>query len=426
MSLILVGLSRSTADLGLLERVSLEGDRLSKALDDLVGGDNLSEAVVISTCLRTEVVAIAERFHQGAAEIRDVLARYGGIALDELGDSLFAYFEESAVAHLFRVAAGLDSAVPGEGEVLAQVRGAWEQARSAGAAGPRLDAVFRHAVEAGKRVRSETAIARGVTSLSQAALSLGVSEVGGLDGRSVLLVGAGQMGQGILDALAGRRRDGVPADVVVCSRSEERAGTLVHHAGARWRPFAEVVDALVGADLVLCQTSSPDPVLSRELVERVMAARPERPLVVVDLAMPRDVDPEVASVPGVRLLDLDALVDHVSAEVADKRREAEQGEVIVREEVGRFGEIERARSATPAVAALHRRAEAIRRTELERFGARARSLDADALEAVDALSRAIVRKLLHEPTVQLKRTAGSPKGERLADALRVLFDLDEP
>jgi len=426
VSLILVGLSRSTADLDLLERVSLDGERLDKVLADLVGGDNLSEAVVISTCLRTEVVAVAERFHQGAAEIRDVLARYAAVAIDELGDSLFAYFEESAVAHVLRVASGLDSAVPGEGEVLAQVRSAWERARGVGACGPRLDALLRHAVEVGKRVRSETAIARGVTSLSQAALALGVAEVGGLDGRSVLLVGAGQMGQGILDALAGRRRDGVPADVVVCSRSEERAGVLVRQAGARWRPIAEVADALVAADLVLCQTSSPDPVLTVELMSSAMVARQGRPLVVVDLALPRDVEPAIASLESVRLLDLDSLVDHMSAEAADKRREAERGEAIVREEVGRFAAMERARAVTPTVAALHRRAEAIRQAELERFGSRARSLDPEVLDAVDALSRAIVRKLLHEPTIRLKRTAGSPRGERLADALRALFDLSEP
>lgn len=421
MSVIVVGLSHRTVALETLERMAVPDDRLPKALADLAGRDFVSEAVVLSTCHRTEVYVVAERFHGGVQDIRHFLTGLAFMAPEEFSDDLFTYHDEAAAAHLFAVAAGLDSVVPGESQVLGQVRHAWERAQAEGVAGSRLSALFRHALEVGKRARSETAIGRGVASLSQAAVAMATERLGTLDGRRLLLLGAGEVGGGMAADLAASAPAG--PEVLVASRTHRRAVAVAERVGARAVDLCELPAALADADVLLTSTGSPTFVLGRSDVSAAVEARDGRPLLIVDMGMPRDVHPEVGTLPGVTLLDLADLQAFVEAGVDQRRKELDQVRAIVAEEVRRYQDAISEREVAPTVAALRDRAEDLRRQELARYRSRLEGLDPTQQEAVAALTRAILGKLLHEPTVKLKDSAGSARGERLAQAARELFDL---
>ena len=420
MSVVVVGLNR-TVPLGLLERMTVSDADLPKALHDLRGRPHLAESVVLSTCMRTEVYAEAEKFHGAIGDIRNFLAELSGASHDSFSDHLYTYYEDAAVAHLFEVAAGLDSAVVGEGEILGQVRDAWERAREEGSAGAVMANLFRHAIEVGKRARTETGISRGVTSVSQAAVAMAEDVLWGLSGRSVLVVGAGDMGRGMAVALAGR---GV-GRVLVASRSEARAAEVVAElpTAAAVVDMAEVPSYLGQVDLVLTGTGAPGLVFGADEVAAAVGGRAGRRLLMVDIAVPRDVDPAVRDVAGVTLLDMEDLVAFAEAGLSGRKAEVVRVREIVEEEVTRFSDLSAARTVAPVVAALHERAEAVRQAELDRMGGRLAGLDDRQRRAVEALTRGLVAKLLHDPTVRLKEEAGSPRGERLADALRTLFGL---
>jgi glutamyl-tRNA reductase len=421
VSVVVVGLNQRTVALDLLERMTVSDAQLPKALRDLKDRAHLSEAVILSTCLRTEVYAVVERFHGGVSDIRGFLAGLSSCPPEDFADDLYSYFEQGAAAHLFEVAAGIDSAVLGEGEVLSQVRNAWERAWEESAAGPTLSHLFRHAVEVGKRARSETAIARGITSLSQAAVALVRERLGGsLDGYDVLMVGAGDVGEGMATALAasaGARR------VMVANRTEHRAVELAERVGGETVELGALGEALASVDVVLTSTGSPSILLEASDLVPVVRRRQGRPLLVMDVAVPRDVDPGVAELDGVTLLDMDDLRSFAEAGMAGRRRELARVRALVEEEVDRYLDTTAARGVAPLVAALRTRAEEVRVGELQRFRGRLDDLDPREREAVEALTKGILGKLLHEPTVQLKDAAGSPRAERLGDALRVLFDL---
>ncbi len=419
MSVVVVGLSHRTVPLELLERMTVAPDRLPKALGDLVERDFVSEAVILSTCHRIEVYAVAERFHGAVQDIRHFLSELAFVAPEDFSDDLYTYYDEAAAAHLFVVAAGLDSVVLGESQVLGQVRDAWERARAEAAAGPRLSALFRRALEVGKRARTDTAIARGVTSLSQAAVAMATDRVGSLVGKRVVVVGAGEMSEGMASAV----EPGAAAEVVVANRTRERAEHLAQRVGGRAVPLDHLPDALREADVLLTSTGSTTVVLEEGELARVIDARAGRPLLIVDLGMPRDVDPAAADLPGVTLLTLPDVERFVAARLDERCREVGPVRAMVDEEVARWVDATTARQATPTVTALHQRAEEIRASELARYRSRLAELEPREREAVEALTRSLLRKLLHDPTVRLKDNAGSPKGERLAGALTELFDL---
>jgi glutamyl-tRNA reductase len=422
VSVIVVGLNHRTTPLELLERVTVPAAGLPKALADLHSRADLDEAVILSTCMRTEVYATADRFHPAVQAVRNFLCERSFSAPEDVADHLTVLYEDAAVGHLFAVASGLDSAVLGESEVLAQVRGAWEAARTEGTAGPVLSGVFRHAVEVGKRVRSETAIARGTTSISQAAVALAADRLGGgLAGRRVLVLGAGDMGEGMTVALAGA---GV-AEVLVANRTPTRASSLADRVGGRAIDVASLPSALQSVDVLLTSTGAPSPLLTVDDLAPVLPLRAGRPLLIVDVAVPRDVEPAVRSLDGVTVLDLDDLKAFARSGLEDRRREVARVQGIIDDEVVEYLGDATARQAAPTVAALRARAEAVRSAELSRFAARLADLSPREREAVEALTHGIVAKLLHEPTVRLKDAAGTPRGERLADSLRSLFDLSE-
>jgi glutamyl-tRNA reductase len=422
VSVVVVGLDRERAPLGVLERVAVGEESLAKALADLRDRVPVSEVVVLSTCLRTEIYAVVDRFHEGVERIHEYLADLAGGSVSELSEHLHVLFDDAVIVHLFEVASGLRSAVVGETEVLGQVRRAVEVAEAERAAGPVLGGLFRRAVQVGRRVRTETAIARGTTSLSHVALSLAAEQLGGaLAGRRVTVVGAGDMGESLVSALHARHR---PAELVVVNRTRARARALSEAAGGRAAGLDELPQALTAADAVIVSTGAAVAVLDTELLRPIGESRPEEaPLVVVDLGVPRNVEPAVRQLPGVALFDMDDLTAHAERALEGRRAELAQARAIVAREIERFREDDRARGAAPVVAALRARVDEVRQAELARHRTRNRELDAAQWDEVEAVVRDVLAKLVHQPTAALKEAAGTPRGERLVEALRTLFDL---
>jgi glutamyl-tRNA reductase len=421
MPVVVVGVSRRTVPLDMLERMTVSDAGLPKALRNLTDCAHVSEAVLLSTCMRTEVYAVVEPFNRGVSDIRGFLARLGSSPPEDFADDLYSYFDEGAAAHLFEVAAGIDSPVLGEGEILGQVRHAWERAWEESAAGPTLSHLFRHAVEVGKRARSETAIARGITSLSQAAVALVRERLGGsLDGYDVLMVGAGEVGEGIAAALAASVR---ARRVVVANRTRDRAVELAGRVSGEPVELGALSEALADADVVLTSTASPSILLEASDVAPVLARRRGRPLLIMDVAVPRDVDPGVGRLPGVTLLDMDDLRSFAESGLAGRRGEVAGVRALIAEELERYLDITAARGVAPLVAALRARAEDVRTNELDRYRSRLDGLDPRQRDAVEALTKGILGKLLHEPTVKLKEAARTPRAAQLGGALRSLFEL---
>jgi glutamyl-tRNA reductase len=408
--------------LDLFERMTIDGARLPKALHDLGAREHIGEVVVLSTCNRTEVYAIAERFHGAYADVRNFLSELAFVPPDEFADHLYVHYDAEAIRHLFSVAAGVDSSVIGEAEILGQVRGAWEQAGQEGTAGPVLNLLFRHALETGKRARTDTDIARGTASVSHAAVEMAAERLGDLSGKRVLIMGAGDMAEGMATALQGA---GV-ADVFVANRTWRKARALADRIGGQAVRLSDLSLALLEVDLLLTSTGATVPVVEHDDFAPVMAERSGADLLIVDIAVPRDVDPTVADLDGVTLLNIDDLRRFAQVGIERRSHELAAVEAIIDEELARFRSAASARSAAPVVASLRGWADDVRIAELVRFEAKLDGLDARQRDAVEALTKGLVAKLLHQPTVTLKDTAGSATGERLADATRQLFDLDDP
>jgi glutamyl-tRNA reductase len=420
MSILVVGVNHRSGPLALLERVTIAPDDLAKAVTGLAQRDNVREAVILSTCNRTEVYVVAELFHGAYGDVRDLLCELGDLGVDELTPHLYSQHDTAAVTHLFEVAAGLDSAVLGESEILGQVRTAWDVAQREGASRSTLNQLFRNALATGKRARSETGIARGTASISHAAVEMLTDLVGELSGRRVLVVGAGSMGEGVAVAL--RRAGG--AEILVANRTSARGSALAERVDGVAVGFDRLPEAVAAADVIIVGTGSDQAVLTHSLVADARSGRSSnRPLHIVDIGVPRNVDPSVADLDGVTLSDLDDLRDWADRGLSHRAAEAERVRVIVSEEVERFLVESTARQAAPLVASMHGAAEQVRAAELERFSARFADLGDAERDAVESLTRAIVAKLLHEPSVRLKAQAGTPQGERNAAAMRDLFDL---
>jgi glutamyl-tRNA reductase len=418
VSLLVVGLSHRSASVELLERTALDDDGVGKLLSEAVTADHVDEALVLATCNRLEVYADVRKFHGGVQEVTERIVERTGVPLDALTDHLYVHYEDRAVQHLFAVAAGLDSMVVGEQQILGQLRSALQCAREEATVGRALGALVDGALRAGKRVHAETGIDRAGRSLVSVGLDLAAERFGGLGGRRVVLVGAGSM-----SALAGTtlRRHGVD-ELVVVNRTAARAERLASTLDARAEPVERLADELPAADLLVSCTGAGGTVVPVELVAGAMASRPERPLFVLDLALPRDVDPAVRDLPGVHLVDLESLRSVL--EDADVARDVEHARRILTEEVA--GHIARQRSerVAPTVTALRARAQQVVDAEIARLTARLPELDDKAAREVRSTVSRVVDKLLHEPTVRVKELAGSPDGESYAEVLRELFALD--
>ena len=419
MSVVVIGLNHRSVPLDLLERMTIDDSRLAKALHDVASREHVSEAVVLSTCNRTEIYVVAEKFHGAYADLRNFLSEMAYLPPEEFADHLYVQYDDDAVSHLFAVTSGLESAVVGEAEILGQVRRAWERAQEEGTTGSSLNLLFRHALEVGKRARTETGISRHIASVSTAAVAMAAERMGDLAGRRILVLGAGEMGEGMVRALTSAGVD----DLRIANRTWERAVELADRLGGRAVRLADISESLAEVDLLLTSTGATSIMLEHGDLAQVMTVRQGRPLLIVDVAVPRDVDPSAADLPGVTLLDMDDLRTFADAGIAERKGEVAAVRAMLVEEVERFVSVSSAREVAPLVAELYDRAEGVRVGELDRYRARLGDLDERQLEAVEALSKAIVAKLLHDPAVGLKDAAGSPRGERLAEALRDLFDL---
>ena len=419
MSLVVIGCNHRSTPLDVLERLTVAPEDLPKTLHEAASAENLSEAVVLSTCNRIEVYAYAERFHGGYADVRELLSLHSGLPPESVADELYAYHDTDAARHLFNVAAGLDSVVVGEHEILGQVRAAWQVARAEGTVGTALDLVFRHAVEAGKRARATTGISRGIASVSHAAVALATERLGSIEGRRILVLGAGDMATGTLKSLASAS----PADLAVASRTWERAAAAAASCSGRAVALDDLEDALTTADVLFASTGATKIILEHSNVDAVMSRRNGAELLIIDIAVPRDVDPAAGDLPGVTLLNMDDLGVFVERGRAERNREATAARVVVEEEVERYRTVASAREAAPLIAALRARADSITTDEFARHGSRLSSLSPSQRSAVESLLHGTVNKLLHEPTVRLKGASGHARGDRLAEALRDLFDL---
>jgi glutamyl-tRNA reductase len=411
MSVLVVGISHKSAPVALLERLALDGEARAKLLHDLVDSEHIGEAAVLATCNRLEVYTEVDRFHGSVEEVTARITSLAGDAAEDVVPHLYVQYEDAAVSQLFHVAAGLDSLAVGEGQILGQTRAALIAAQETGTAGHTLNALFQQALRVGKRAHAETGIDQVAPSLVEAALAECAAVVGPLEGRRVLVIGAGSMA-GL--ALATLERLGERAEVTLLNRSTDRADALAASYGAAAVPLSSLPDALADADLVIACTGSPGTLIRPEHVTGPMA--------IIDLALPHDVDPAVGGLPGVTLINLETLAetlkDHQSArEVAEVRG-------IVRQEVAAYLAARQAASVTPTVVALRSMATQVVQAELARLDQRMPDLDeATRTEVVRALRR-VADKLLHRPTVRVRELAGSDPAGSYAAALAELFSLD--
>jgi glutamyl-tRNA reductase len=415
-----VGANFRSAPLELLERLAIDAERRPKALAGLLDLEHVHEAVVVSTCNRVEVYTAISRFHGAAADVRRFLADLHGLAIGEFAHHLYDYYEERAVQHLFAVAAGVDSMVVGEAQILGQVREAFQAARDERTVGPVLSTLFARAIKVGRRARSETGIAAGVRSTVTVGLRVAAGQLDGLAGRRVLLVGAGGVAR-----LAGRAlREAGAGELVVANRTPAAGAALARSLDGRAVPLDRVADELALADLVVAATAGTSPTVTTGAVTAALARRASTgPLVVLDLGVPRDVEPEVRSLPGVVLADLDAL--RAVLETDDgPRREVERVRALIAEETGAFMGGQREARLAPTIRVLRARAEQVRQQELAKASARLAGLDERQRAAVEAVTRGLVNKLLHDPMVRGKSLAARPDGDLYVAALRELYGLE--
>jgi glutamyl-tRNA reductase len=430
MSVLVVGLSHKSAPVETLERAAVGGDTLRKLLHDIAHLPDIAETFVISTCNRVEVYAEAIRFHGGVTGVCELLARYSGIPASELTASLYVHYEDRAVQHLLAVASGLDSMVVGEDQILGQVRTALKVAGDHGTLGRSLRDLGRHALRAGKRARAETGIDRLGISLVSVGIELAAAEMsspdtpnerGLLSGRSILVIGAGAM-SGL--AVATAARSGAER-IAVANRTRPKAERLANGVGGEVADFADLPSAIAAADLVICCTGAGTALLTEQIVHAALARRAATgPLVLLDLAMPRDVDPSVARLSGVSVIGLDEL--RAGGGLAVGADEVAAVRAIVEEEFAAYGSAIRAAQVMPTVVALRAKAATVVDAELARLGGRLsdHGVSGYALEEIAQTVRRVVDKLLHAPTVRVKELASSPGGEEYASALQVLFDLN--
>jgi glutamyl-tRNA reductase len=422
VSVLVVGLSHKSAPVPVLERAAVSGDTLRKLLHDVVHLPDIAETFVVSTCNRVEVYAEVNRFHGGVAGVCELLSRHSGIPAHELTDSLYVHYEDRAVQHLLAVASGLESIVVGEDQILGQVRSALRVAGEQGTLGRSLRDLGRLALRTGKRARAETGIDRLGLSLVSVGIDRAVSILESpLDRLGVLVVGAGAM-SGL--AVATAVRSGA-AQVTVANRTRVKAERLAAGVGGAVADFDDLPAAIAAADLVISCTGAANLVVTEAIVRKVLTGRqPGRPLVLLDLAMPRDVDPVTGDLAGVTVIGMDTL--RGSGEAAVGAAELAAVRAIVDEEFAAYGSAVRAASVTPTVVALRAKAATVVDAELTRLAGRLseEGVSGHALEEMARTVQRVVDKLLHAPTVRVKELASSPDGEEYAAALRVLFDLD--
>ncbi len=421
MHLILVGLSHKTAPVEIRERLTFPAHRQAEALTLLTRYDEVAEAVIVSTCNRTEVYAVVTGEDAGVEAVLDFMTTYHDLDKHDLVRYLYIIRGEAVIRHLFRVVASLDSMVLGEAQILGQVKEAYDHAFDNGASGRAFNKLFRQSFEVGKRVRTETEIGENAVSISYAAVELAKKVFDTLDGRTVLILGAGKMSELTAKHLVS---NGVKA-VLVANRTYERAEELACRFCGEAIRYDALFERMREADIVISSTAATHYVITREQVAATMKGRGGRPLFMIDIAVPRDIEPAVNELSSVFLYDIDDLNGVVESNLEERMREARRAEAIIDEEIESFIGWLESMQVVPTVAAIRAKAEAIRQAEIEKALKRLGGLSEKELKTVDALTCAIVNKMLHGPTARLKQAAGSKEGLVVVETARALYGLED-
>lgn len=418
MHILCLGINHTTAPLDVREKLAFDDDTLRSALalmqDEL---HHVSEMVIVSTCNRVELYAVSSRPQFEDLEV--FLSKVQSISVDSFRSYMYCYSGEAVVKHLFRVSTGLDSLIIGEPQILGQVTRAFETASSMGACGGVLSRLFRSAIHAGKRARTETGISRNPASVSSLAASLIEKEVKDLPGSQVVVIGAGEMAELAVEALRKRGAE----RIVIINRTLERARSLAQRWQAQVASLEQLDDWLLHADIVISSTSAPHTILNAPHLESILGKRSQRAMVIVDIAVPRDIDPEIGRIPDVKLYDLDTLERQVVSLLAERKAEIPLVDAILAEEERDVMAYLNALEMLPIIAELRKQAESIRQLELERTLRRLPDLTEVQRERIEAMTRALVKKLLETPTQRLRVEAACPKAAEYATVAQTLFDL---
>ncbi len=418
MTIQLVGMSHKTAPVEVRELLALSDEAAGDIARQLARAHSLEEALVLSTCNRVEFLARGEQDALRGEVLRCIEAGWNDARLDP--GALYSLDGREAVRHMFRVAASLDSMVVGEPQILGQVKEAYQRAREAGTLGGSLDLLLSHSIRVARRVRNETGIGKMAVSVSYVAVELARKIFGDLEGRSLLLVGAGEMAEAAAQHLKGAGA----SHLYVTSRTLASAERLAAGFGAEPMPFDRILELLQRVDIVISSTGAPGYILSRGTAEGVIAARRNRPIFLVDIAVPRDIDPAINEVDNMFVYDIDDLQQVAAANQRQRHQEADAAERIVEDEVERVLLRIRANDATPAIVSLNERLESIRRGELERYESKFRDLTDDQREALEALTRGMMNKVAHHPIREAKRSVTDPRARTSIDDIRRIFGLD--
>ena len=421
MNFLLVGMNHRTAPVEVRERMNIDESRLGPAVSDLVRRSGISEGLILSTCNRVEVVISAQEQVDAQPAVREFLTDFHHCDLNPYEKFFYWYRQQDAVHHLFRVASSLDSMLVGEPQILGQIKRAHAIAREAGALNGLLDETVMHAFTVAKRIRRETAIGSAAVSISYAAVELAKKIFGNLAGKTIFVIGAGKMSE-----LAAKHllRSGA-SSILVTNRTYERAVELAAAFHGTPIAFEQLFDHLAKADIVISSTGAPHFVVGKEQVEKLLAARRSRPIFFVDIAVPRDIDPAVNDLDNAYVYDIDDLEQVVDANKKQREREAVWAEEIVQQEVQKMMKRLASREVAPTIVALEDRLNQIRQLELDRHRARLNNLTPEQREALDALTKGIVNKILHGPITELKSGAGEPEHGHLVQLIRKMFGVGQ-
>ncbi|AMV73787.1 glutamyl-tRNA reductase [Desulfuromonas carbonis] len=422
MNIIVVGLSHKTAPVEIRERVAFAPTAMEKPLRQVAGLPGISEGLIVSTCNRVEIYAVSRDAEAGVGQLRRFMADFHGLTMEQLESHLYDYQGEAAIQHIFRVASSLDSMVIGEPQILGQIKTAYGYASEFKTAGLILNRLLHKAFSVAKRVRTETEIASNAVSVSFAAVELARKIFDSLADKTVLLIGAGEMCE-----LAARHfiNNGV-ASVHVTNRTFERAQKLADEFGGKPILFENFVEHLPQVDIVLTSTGAPNFILGHKTIEEVIKRRRYKPMFFIDIAVPRDIDPRVNDIDNVYLYDVDDLQGVVQANLKERHKEAKKAEGIIEQELGSFFKWLSTLDVVPTIVALRKKLEEVRRAELEKTFGNLKELGEKERKSIEALTAAIVNKVLHRPMMLLKQSQNDPAGDSYVDAVRVLFDLELP
>jgi len=419
MELIVVGLNHRTAPIDLRERLAFQEDKLGEALNQASALPTLKENMILSTCNRVEIYAAARETERALFDLKNFLSRYHHLALREFDRNLYSYAGEEAVKHIFRVASSLDSMVVGEPQILGQIKDAYDVATQVKTSGLILHRLLHRAFHVAKRVRTETRISNSAVSVSSVAVDLAKKIFESLEKKTVLLIGAGEM----CELAAQHLVSGGIEKVLVTNRTHERAVALAQHFGGEAIPFAEITVGLRKADIVISATDSPQYLLRHDQVAKVMKERKQKPIFFIDIADPRDIEPRVEEIENAYLYNIDDLQKVANNNIKDREKEAQKAETIVQDEVAKFVSWYRSLDVAPTIVDLRKKFEEIRKKELEKTLSLHPDLTDKERKSLEALTSAIINKILHDPVTLLKKSNDETTADLYLDAIQNLFQL---